>query len=49
MAAAGFMFGVARGDLSASSIIGFTTFTLLGGFLLFGAFHMSRSWDEEEP
>ena len=49
MAAAGFMFGLARGDLSAANLIGFGAFFLLGAFLFYSAFHMSRGWDEEQP
>jgi hypothetical protein len=48
MAAAGFMFGIARSDLSASNLIGFIAFFALGAFLFYAAFNMSRSWDEEE-
>ena len=49
MAAAGFMFGVVRGDMSAGSLLGILVFLGLGAFMFMGVFNMSRVWDEEKP
>ena len=48
MAAVGFMFGVARGDFSAGALLGTGAFVLLGAFMFYTTFHMSRGWDEEQ-
>ena len=48
IAAVGFMFGVVRGDFSAGSVLGGLAFIMLGAFMFFSAFRMSRVWDDEE-
>ena len=48
MAAVGFMFGVIRGDLSPGAVLGGIVFCLLGAFMFFSAFTMSRIWEDEE-
>jgi len=45
-ASIGFMIG-GIGELSLASVFALVTFCLLAGGMFFGAFNMSRGWDNE--
>ena len=48
MAAVGFMLGTVGGDFSLGSLLGGTTFFLLGAGMFVGTFNLSRQWDDEQ-
>ena len=48
IAAVGFMFGVAGGEHSLSSIFGGLIFATLGFGIFIGMFRMARSWEGAE-